>query len=83
MPLTPFAERVLMDHRRAPAKAFYDLDLLGSTFSSTMLTRLDEAYDELVQAGLVERSGDFVRFFDDFKPLYRLTAHGRAEAEVA
>lgn len=83
MALTPFAEAVLEDHRRAPDKAFYDLDLLGHMFSGKALSHLDAAYEELVQAGLLERSGQFVRFFDDIKPLCRLPARGRGQAEVA
>jgi hypothetical protein len=71
------AEVVLNDHRRAPDKAFYDLDRLGSMFTPEDVRRLDEAYGLLVTKGLVEPSGSGVRWFSALKPLYRLTEKGR------
>ena len=81
--LSAFAEAVLADHRKAPEKPFYDLDLLGSSFSGSMLEKLDRAYQELEEADLVERSGRFVRYFDDIKALYVLSKRARGQVKAA
>lgn len=81
--LSPLAEAVLKDHRNAPNDHFFDLAVFGSMFPSESIERLQAAYDELQDAGLVERSGDFEELFGRVVALYRPTDAGRAVTKVA
>jgi hypothetical protein len=77
MELTPLAQEVLADHQSEPDVAFYDVDRLGPIFRDTDFQRLDDAYAELMQAGLMEKAGSVVSFFGTPRELYRLSEQGR------
>lgn len=83
MRLTPLAEAVLKDHRSTPEDSFFNLAIFGSMFRNEDIQNLQSAYDELEEAGLMERSGEFEEFFGRILPLYRLTTLGRNDAKVA
>jgi len=83
MKLSPLAEAVIKDHRAAPNDVFFDLAIFGSMFRAEVVEQLQRAYFELEDAGLVERSGEFARFFDQILPLYRLASADLRDTKVA
>ena len=80
MALSDLAERVLIEHARTPDRLRYVVRALGSGFYTSDLAMLDAAYDELVNAGLIERSPTVVSFFGDPKHLYSPTESGLRQA---
>ncbi len=78
--LPPLAQRVLADHRRAPAAMFYDLFALGSFIDLRQLAVLDAAYDVLERHGHVQRvDGGMVEIGGHIRPMFRLTSSGVGE----
>lgn len=82
-PLSPLAELLLQTHQMKPDDAFYNIRVFGGMFSNKALENLRNAYRELEDAGLVERSGRYVRFFDDVVSLYRLAEAGKSHADAS
>ncbi|HEY2586781.1 MAG TPA: hypothetical protein VGI81_13640 [Tepidisphaeraceae bacterium] len=80
MELSDTARMVLQAHANEPARPFYGIDLLGSFYRDTDLRRLDAAYDELRQAGLLSKAGGIISYFGEPKSLYRITDEGIKEA---
>jgi DNA-binding HxlR family transcriptional regulator len=74
--LTELSEQLLRTHAQRPNQLFYGVDVLGGLFRDTDLARLDETYNELARAGLMERSGSVVSYFGMPKTLYRITEKG-------
>jgi len=63
-----------------PARIEYNTRVLGPAFWEAYGASLDRAYDELVDAGLAERSGQIVSFFGSTKALCRITPEGERYA---
>lgn len=80
MSISGFAERLLQSHAATPTRIFYNVDLLGSFFRESDLSRLNRAYDELESAGLLEKSALEGSFFGAPVHFYKLTAKGAAQA---
>lgn len=80
-PLTPMAERLLLAMSLRPNRVEYNIRVLPGIFRAGDTARLDEAYEELVLAGLAERAGVEISFFGEWKHLCRLTASGVARAQ--
>jgi len=80
MMISDFARQLLQGHAERPNDLFYGVDVLGSFFRDVDLERLDSAYKELANAGLLDSSGAVVTFFGSPKSLYRLTDSGAKEA---
>jgi len=78
--LSALAIALLRDMERDPARAEYNTRVLGSMFRDEGVEKLDHAYAELRQAGLVEPTGSVVSFFGTPKPLYRITEAGEERA---
>ncbi len=73
--MSPTAELVLRRLQAEPDRLRYDLEVFGGVVQSEQLAMLDSAYEQLGKAGLVERSGSFIRFFGMPK---RLSERGRS-----
>lgn len=80
MALSELAEQLLRTHAQHPNQPTYEVELLGSLFRDSELQRLNDAYRELLEQSLVERSGAAIRFFGATKSLYRLTQTGADHA---
>lgn len=78
MELSLLAENLLDRMRTGKARSSYDTEVLGSMFRPGDVARLDDAYRELEREGLIERTRAEFSFFGDIKPIYRLSAKGRA-----
>ena len=63
-----------------PDRIEYNTRVLGGMFRDEDVARLDSAYEELVEAGLVERSGQIVSFFGSTKALCKITPEGERHA---
>jgi hypothetical protein len=77
MELSSMATRLLDRLQQSPERLRYDTGVLGGMFRPGDLEILDSAYEELLTAGLIERSPGFVSFFGTPKRLFRLTEKGR------
>lgn len=81
MRISPLARCLLEAHANHPQLSFYGTDVLGSMFREKDLERLDNAYEELERANLMERSNTIISFFGESKYLYRVTKTGKQEAD--
>jgi hypothetical protein len=80
--LSPLAQRLLQVHAQRPKQLFYAAtEALGSMFPSSQLSQLDQAYEELSGAGLMEAAGPIVSYFGVPKRLYRVTNEGARMAQ--
>jgi len=80
MAISQLAAQLLKDHALRSSNLFYDVDVLGPMFRDAALDRLDAAYTELVEAGLMEPAGVVISYFGVPKGLHRLTVAGRHQA---
>ena len=76
------ANQLYIRMRKNPDMLYYDFRLLGSMFTPKGIVSLDRAYAELLGAGLVESSVDFMNFFGEPKTLHRLSEKGRQRSAV-
>jgi hypothetical protein len=74
--ISTLSEELLRLHAHQPQHLFYGSEVLGSLYYQSELGQLDEAYKELVEAGLMERSGSVISFFGSPKTLHRITNRG-------
>jgi len=65
----------------SPNRIEYNTRVLGDGFTDDTLASLDEAYHDLAERGLVERTRMGVMFFGTFKALYRISESGRRLVE--
>jgi hypothetical protein len=75
--LSPQAQLVLEAHVRQPDQLFYANHILGGLYSDKDIDRLDKAYVELKECGLMEPTLHIVSDFGVPKRLYKLTEAGR------
>jgi hypothetical protein len=80
MNLSDAARQLLQFHAARSQQSLYALDMLGSFFRGTDLQRLDDAYRELNEAGLLAKTGKIITYFGEPKALYRVTKTGAEEA---
>ena len=80
--LSPMAEVLLRRMIAEPEKGRYDFRVFGGMFRDFDIDRLDGAYHELENAGLIERTGAIVMFFNSPKRIYRLSDLGRTVVEL-
>lgn len=76
--LSQLAQRVLSAHAQEPQRVFYAVDLLGGMYRDSDIDRLDKAYQELAEAGLMQDTGVEVSFFGAPKHLFRVTDKGES-----
>jgi len=81
MALSTLAQRLLNVHATTPNGLFYADEVLGSLFRESDLKLLDQAYEELARAGLMQEAGVTISYFGSPKNLYRITEDGRKEAK--
>lgn len=81
--LSELAMALLRDMASAPNRVEYNTRVLGGSFRDADVARLDEAYSQLEQKGLIQRAGVVVSFFGSPKPLYRITDGGKQRAGAA
>lgn len=77
MSVSDLAERLLHYHAQMPDQLFYGERLLGTLYPESELQRLDAAYEELAEAGLLEKTRFVHSFFGMPKTLYRITPKGK------
>jgi DNA-binding HxlR family transcriptional regulator len=80
--LSPMAELLLRRMIVEPEKLRYDFQVFGGMFRDIDIERLDAAYRELEEAGLIERTGAIVMFSNSPKRIYRLSDLGRTVVEL-
>lgn len=78
--LSDTAAAVLADMAREPGRIQYHTEVLGGMFGDADVERLDAAYRELFEKGLVEPAGVTISFFGAPKRLYRITPAGEGIA---
>ena len=81
--LSAMAELLVRRMMKEPDRERYDIDVFTGLFRERDIVRLDEAYAELERAGLIERTGRIVRFFQAPKRIYRLSPLGRTLVELS
>jgi hypothetical protein len=81
--LSELAGKLLAAMASEPSRLEYATRLLGGSFKDSDVERLDQAYLELADRGLIERSTASVSFFGVLKVLYRITEKGLARAGKA
>ncbi|MEX2215425.1 MAG: hypothetical protein WD768_14930 [Phycisphaeraceae bacterium] len=81
MALSLIAEDLLEFHSRDPQRLIYGSEVLGTTFRTESIPKVDAAYRELEDAGLATKTGVVIGYFGEEKELYRLTARGIALAQ--
>ncbi len=81
--LTPLAQLVLEQHAGRPETVFYAFEALGSAAGENDFRRLDQAYQELEERGLMARTKHVVTFFGHSARLHQLTPLGRDLAREA
>jgi hypothetical protein len=79
--LSPQAQLLLEAHAREPGYAMYAIDLLGGLYSGEDVERLDRAYVELKQLGLLEPTLHIIEYFGEPKRMFKLTEAGRNLAQ--
>lgn len=80
--LSPMAELLLRRMIADPDRHEYAYKVFPGMFRDADVERLDAAYRELEEAGLIERTGSIVMFFNSPKRLYRLSELGRQVVEM-
>ena len=76
MPISDLSHKLLRMHAQRPDELLYGIKALGGAFRETDVQRLDEAYDELAKAGLLEKTGAVLSFFGAPKRIYKITPLG-------
>ncbi|HJZ91568.1 MAG TPA: hypothetical protein VKE40_11905 [Gemmataceae bacterium] len=76
--LSPMAQALLRGHQ-PNVPAYLSCEALGGTFREGDLKRIDDAYEELVRAGLMERTSATLTVLPRIvRNSFRLTADGRS-----
>lgn len=78
--LSPLARTLLVAMAANPERIEYNTMVLGGAFEDPDLERLDDAYNELADAGLAEKTTATISFFGAPKVLYRISEAGKALA---
>lgn len=81
--LSSLALLLLRSMAEQPARIEYNTRVLGGGFREADVDRLDQAYAELAQAGLIAKAGPFLSFFGVPKALFRITPAGERLAKEA
>jgi hypothetical protein len=79
--LSPMAQALLRGHQPNVA-AYLSCEALGGTFRETDLKQIDDAYEELVRNGLMERTSATLTVLPRIvRHSFRLTADGSSARE--